>query len=145
MNYRHKFDPVKMAKDTQNAYSASCYTSWVSVCRLLASRGFNSWEAEAILRSKITRWARDMWTKKGKPTSGALENYLDTYAVKPHCKEVNELVMETFGDEYDLELNEHGQPCQRGTMPGNPKGGTILVPLGTPLINDPTSETYWCA
>jgi hypothetical protein len=43
-----------------------------------------------------------------------------------------------------LELNADGVPCHRGTMPGNydPKK-TILVPVGTPLACDPTSETYW--
>lgn len=145
MNHRYKFDPKKMAEDTSDAYSAGRYTSWTACARLLAERGFNSWEAEAILRSKITRWARDMWTKRSTPTSGALANYLDTYSITPGCAEVNELVYEIFKDEHKLELNEKGQPCRRGTMPGNPGGGTILVPLGTPRINDPTSELYWSA
>lgn len=143
MSYKFKFDPVKLSKETSDAYSADGFTSWTACARLLAERGFNNWEAEAILRSKITRWACDMWTKKTKPTSGALANYLDTYGIKPGCKEVNELVISTFSKEYRLELNSEGIPCKRGNMPGNPKGGTVLVPLGTPLINDPTSETYW--
>lgn len=132
-----------MANQTVDSYSSDGYTSWVSCARLLADRGFNRWEAEAILMSKIPRWAIDMWTKKTKPTSGALANYLDTYDIKPKCKEVNELVMETFGKEHQLEFNEQGVPCRRGNMPGNPAGGTILVPLGTPLSCDPTSQTYW--
>lgn len=144
MNLRYKFDPVKMAKDTANAYSAGAYTSWTSVCRLLAVRGFNEWEAEAILRSKWTRWARDLWESPSKPTATALANYLDKHKIKPRGKAVSGLVMEAFGEEYKLELNEDGVPCTRGTMPGNyHPNKTILVPLGTPLCCDPTSETYW--
>lgn len=151
MNHSYNFDPVRLAEDTSNAYSAGCYTSWTSCARVLAKRGFNVFEAEAILRSKITRWARDMWNKPGTPTSGALEAYLDKYNVVPGCKEVNDLVMGTFDGSCEdigcpnlhLERNDKGIPCRRGTMPGNPNGGTILVPLGTPLCCDPTSETYW--
>ncbi len=151
MNFKYRFDPAEMAKKTGGpylgggAYSADSYNSWPAVCRLLAQRGFNAYEAEAILRSKITRWARDEFGEGcGKPnTSGTLAKYLDKYKIKPSCDEVNELVFETFKDELGLELNDKGQPCHRGTMPGNPKGGTILVPLGTPLCCDPTSETYW--
>ena len=143
MKSNYKFDPVKLAKQTSDAYSSESYTSWTSCARLLASRGFNVWEAEAILRSKITRWARDMWNKNSKPTSGALAAYLDQYGLVPGHKEINDLVMGTFGEEFKLELNDVGVPCQRGYMPGNPNGGTILVALGTPLSCDPTSETYW--
>lgn len=143
MKHRYKFDPVKLAKNTSDAYSADGYTSWPACARLLAERGFNEWEAEAILRSKHMRWARDMWNKKTMPTSGALAAYLDNTGIVPGCSEVVELVMGTFGKEYNLELNDCGQPCRRGSMPGNPAGGTILVPIGTPLSCDPTSETYW--
>lgn len=144
MNFRYKFDPAGMAKDTADAYSAGSYTNWTNVCRLLATRGFNRWEAEAILRSKWTRWARDMWNKNTKPTATALANYLDKYGYKPRHPEVNQLVMESFGKELGLEADEKGVPCLRGTMPGNyHPNKTILVPLGTPLCCDPTSETYW--
>ncbi len=145
MNPNYKFNPNQLAKETSDAYSAASYTSWNSVCLLLAQRGFNRWEAEAILRSKWTRWARDMWDKPSKPTSSALAAYLDMYGLVPGHPKVNELVMDTFGVELNLELNEHGRPCRRGSMPGNPAGVTVLVPLGTPPICDPTSETYWSA
>lgn len=143
MKHSYKFDPKELAEKTENAYSAGGYTSWTACARLLAERGFNVFEAEAILRSKITRLARDMWPKSGTPTSGALANYLDTYNVKPGCAEANELVYEIFKDELKLELNDKGEPCRRGSMPGNPTGGTILVPLGTPASCDPTTELYW--
>lgn len=141
MNPNYRFNPAQMAKDTSDAYSADGYTSWNSVCLLLAQRGFNSYEAEAILRSKWTRWARDAWNKKTKPTATALANFLDNGNITPRCSQVNELVMETFGDELGLEANEQGVPCQRGNVVvGN---ATILVPLGTPNCCNPCTETYW--
>lgn len=143
--HQYRFNPVTLARDTEDAYSADCFTSWVEVARVLARRGFNVWEAEAILRSKWTRWCRDQFGEgAGKPnTSGTLAKYLDHNGYEPGHKEVVELVMGTFGEEHELELNENGVPCRRGTMPGNPDGGTILVPLGTPSCCDPTTETYW--
>lgn len=140
------FNVRKMAFDTGGGTAAGFYASWVAVVRLLDTRGFNRYEAEAILRSKVTRWARDCFGEgAGKAnTSNTLAKYLDKNNIKPRCKYVNELVFETFKDELKLELNKEGVPCTRGTMPGNydPKK-TILVALGTPLSCDPTSETYW--
>lgn len=142
---QYKFDPKRLANETSDAYSADSFNSWVEVARVLARCGFNVWEAEAILRSKWTRWCRDEFGEgDGKPnTANTLVKYLIKYNFKPGCKDVVELVMDTFGEEHNLELNEDGVPCRRGSMPGNPTGGTILVPLGTPLCCDPTSETYW--
>jgi hypothetical protein len=68
---------------------------------------------------------------------------LDKYGLAPRSDKMNALVMATFAEEYDLVLDENGVPCRRGTMPGNPSGGEILVALGTPNSCDPTSETYW--
>lgn len=144
MNTNYSFDPVKLAKETKDAYSADSFTSWLNVVRLLAKRGYNRFEAEAILRSKITRWCRDAWAGKGPPTAKALADYLDRNQTVPGCAEVNDLVMETFAEEYDLELNDRGQPCRRGTMPGNyHPDRTTLVPLGTPACCNPHTEQYW--
>ena len=142
--YQWKFRPETVARETEDAYSAASFTSWVGVARVLAKRGFNSWEAEAIMRSKLTRWCRDQFAKTSPASPTTLAKYLDKYNVTPRCKEVNDLVMGTFGKEHKLELNEEGIPCHRGTMPGNydPKK-TILVPVGTPACCDPTTETYW--
>mgnify|MGYP000965410977 CR=1 FL=1 len=140
------FNPRKLANETRDAYSANRFTSWERCAMELAKRGFNVFEAEAILRSKHTRWCRDEYHEgNGPATSGCLSKYLDAHQIGPRCKEVNDLVMGTFGVKYKLELNEKGIPCHRGTMPGNydPKK-TILVPLGTPACCDPTTETYWC-
>jgi hypothetical protein len=144
---QYKFNPKTVARETEGAYSAGSFTSWVMVARVLAKRGFNRYEAEAILRSKITRWCRG---NKHPAPSTDLSKYLDENNVTPGCKEVVSLVMGTFDGSVEgcpdlkLELNDKGVPCTRGTMPGNydPKK-TILVPLGTPLCCDPTSETYW--
>jgi hypothetical protein len=151
MNYSYKFDPKEVAVKTADAYSADRYNSWTACALLLARRGFNRWEAEAILRSKIMRWVDGQRLKAGKVTSGDLADYLDQYKVVPHCAEVNELVMGTFSGDYldlgcpdlHLELNDKGVPCHRGTMPGNPGAGSVLVELGTSACCDPTTEQYW--
>lgn len=151
---QYKFNVAGVAAGTENAYSAGSFSSWTSVVRVLAKRGFNRFEAEAILRSKITRWCRDeanIDTFDMAPAN-TLSKYLDKHDITPGCKEVNGLVVGTFNGSVegcpnlDLELNKDGVPCQRGTMPGNyDPNKTILVPLGTPLCLDPTSETYWSA
>lgn len=123
-------------------------TSWKSVVKVLADAGFNRWEAEAILNSNIVTEARNTFafTKNTeRAVSSCLSAYLEANVIKPRCKLVNDLVMARFGKELGLELNDEGIPCQRGTMPGNPQGGSILVPLGTPAICDPTTELYWSA
>lgn len=141
MKHNHLFNPTKLAEETSNAYSADRYNSWKSVAALLADRGFNAWEAEAILRSKWTRWAADEFhTGSRKPSATCLAKFLDKHGYKPQHEEVNELVLQSFDD---LIPNEKGIPCRKGTMPGNPEGGEILVPVGTPISCDPTSETYW--
>lgn len=143
MNYSYLFNPVHVIAETEKLPVATKFNSWRNVVRFLAERKFNRFEAEAILTSDLPAMAVKAWKKAGKPTSGALANILDGYGYEPGSTIVNKLVMNKFAEEYGLELNEHGVPCRRGTMPGNPQGGTILVPLGTPLCCDPTSETYW--
>jgi len=141
MKNSHRFNPTKLAEETSNAYSADRYNSWKGVATLLADRHFNSSEAEAILRSKWTRWAADEFhTSSRKPSATCLAQYLDKHGYNSGHPEVNKLVLETFDE---LVPNEKGVPCRKGTMPGNPEGGEILVPAGTPLSCDPTSETYW--
>ena len=145
MNSTYNFDPKKLANETKDAYSAPMFNSWANVVRILAKRGFNRFEAEAILRSKITRWCRNTFdTNSGKKASSTcLSKYLDCNEITPGCEEVNVLVMDTFGEKYDLELNDRGQPCRRGRMPGNPEAGTTLVPLGTSACCNPHTEQYW--
>jgi hypothetical protein len=140
----YKFNPVALARETADAYSADSFNSWPAVARVLATRGFNRYEAEAILRSKLTRWCRDCFAKTFPASSTTLGKYLDKNNITPGCTEVNGLVMSTFSDELKLELDESGRPCTRGTMPGNyHPNKTILVPLGTPDSCNPQTETYW--
>jgi hypothetical protein len=144
MNYSYKFDPKKLAKETANIPAAGFFTSWNRVVRLLAERHFNIWEAEALIKSNVLKLAVKGVSATKVATSGTLASYFDNHGIAPGSKFVNDLVMKTFAKEYDLELNEKGQPCRRGTMPGNyHPNRTILVPLGTPACCDPTSETYW--
>jgi hypothetical protein len=147
MNYNYRFDVKRMADDTKDApecwgYATMVYNSWNSVVRVLAELRFNSYEAEAILKSNLLDKASAM-VKGTKLSSTVLRNYLEMNDIKPGCKLVNKLVMKEFGKSERLELNEDGVPCHRGTMPGNPGAGSILVPVGTPSCCDPTTEQYW--
>jgi hypothetical protein len=141
MNCYNKFNPVKMANKTGDVDAAKEYSNWPNVCRMLDQRGFNVWEAEAILLSEWTKLAFVKWNKPTKPTATALANFLDDNNFTPNCSAVNELVMNTFGNEFCLELNSDGIPCRRGNVVVG--GASILVPLGTPSSCDPTQELYW--
>lgn len=143
-----KFNVKNMVAETENSPVAKLFASWPSVVRLLAKRGFNRFEAEALLTSKLTQngvLALRKWGSNKKLTSVDYAFWLDSLGLAPGKAAVNNAVMEVFGDELKLELNEDGVPCKRGTMPGAPGAGSVLVPLGTPRINDPTSELYWSA
>jgi hypothetical protein len=144
MNYSYRFNPAFVITKTAKLPVATKFNSWRNVVRFLAERKFNQFEAEAILTSDLPTKAVKAWKKAGKPTSGALAAVLDGYGYEPGSANTNKLVMDKFAEEYHLELNDEGVPCRRGTMPGNyHPDRTILVPLGTPLCCDPTSETYW--
>ena len=136
------FNVKNMANETANLPATKLYNSWSNVVRMLDNVNFNDWEAEAILRSKHPIMATCGMTKLASAT--VLETYLKDVGITHRSKKVNELVMKAFGKGYNLELNDEGVPCRRGTMPGNyHPNKTILVPVGTPLCCDPTSETYW--
>jgi hypothetical protein len=136
-----KFNAHNLAKDTMKTPAAKKYTSWLNVSRLLLRRGFNVFEAEALLCSDHMNFCAKALKKPA--TSNDFGRYLDANGLIPGCAKVNTLVFNTFEKEYDLVLDDQGFPCRRGTMPGNPGGGLALVRLGTPLCCDPTSETYW--
>lgn len=138
------FNVNLLAEQTNDAYSAYSFTSWKGVCKLLHDRGFNRYEAEAILRSKLTRWCRDMFGdglgKKNTPDT--LAKYLNHFKITPGCAEVNELVIVTFQN-IKFARNADGVLCRVDTMPGSPESGETLVPLGTPDCCNPHSEAYW--
>lgn len=69
-----------LAKRTADAYSVDRYASWAAIARALLQRGFTPIAAEAILRSKLTRWAADMSTAPhGRVPASDLLSYLDRF------------------------------------------------------------------
>lgn len=52
---------VKLAAKTSDAYSADCFgpVEWVKAAEMLLDYGLTEEQAEAVLRSKWTRWCRD--------------------------------------------------------------------------------------
>ena len=86
-----------LAERTSDAYSSNRYgeSGWRGAAAMLLRRGFNERQAEAILRSKWTRWAADQAGKRYGHTSGAdLARFLD--GMKNLKQEVDALVLETF-------------------------------------------------
>ena len=54
-------DVKVFAKELSDAYSSAAYKAgWGSCIKMLRKRGYNDAQVEAIIRSKFTRWARDM-------------------------------------------------------------------------------------
>ena len=85
-----------IAERCSDAYSVGRYRSWSAVAKMLARRGFDAREIEAILRSKWTRWAAD-WShnpRYGQATAADLDRFLNT----DHNlqQSVRALVAETF-------------------------------------------------
>lgn len=98
-----------LAEKTEDAYSADSYASWSAVCAMLLRRGFSEREAEAILRSKWTRWAGDMESRNDGCTAKTLEKLLDLRGARTMFKsdddfrrQVAELVDETFDAEGEV-------------------------------------------
>lgn len=52
---------LKVAANTADAYSADCFgpVEWVKAAEMLLEYGLTEEQAEAVLRSKLTRWCRD--------------------------------------------------------------------------------------
>jgi hypothetical protein len=84
-----------LSEQTATSYSWDRYSNWTAVCAMLLRRGFTEREAEAILRSKWTRWAGDGSTNAyGHCTSKDLARFLD--GMRNLDAEVRKLVTETF-------------------------------------------------
>ena len=93
-----------LAERTADAFSFDRYRSWRGVCAMLLRRGFSEREAEAILRSKWTRWAADRSNAKsyGNASAADLASFIDfSYSLAQLKKEVAALVLETFGETDD--------------------------------------------
>lgn len=73
-----KFIVGALARKTRDAYSCNRFADWSGCVKLLADRGYNENQAEAILRSKHMRWCADGSSKRyGKATVKDLAIYLD--------------------------------------------------------------------
>ena len=68
-----------LAEKCRDAYSTANYRGgWIGCVLMLARRGYNAREIEAILRSKWTRWACDESTAGyGHHTSKDLARFMD--------------------------------------------------------------------
>ena len=132
-----------IASQTLGLPGTEGFKSWGRVVNSLEKAHYNSYEIDVIAKTpRILRAATKPFG--GKAPYTALVNYLNANDMAHNSKRLTDLIFKMFGKENRLEYNEFGQLCHRGTMPGNydPKK-TILVPIGTPLSCDPTSETYW--
>ena len=91
------WDSAALAEKTSDCYSFDRYSNWVAVLKMLRRRGFTEREAEAIVRSKWTRWAGDCSTNRyGRFTSSDLARFLDSMGERLP-REVEKLVVGTFG------------------------------------------------
>ncbi len=98
-------DAARIAASCADAYSADRYASWAGCARLLARRGYDAREIEALLRSKHLRWAGDVWGgagNYGRLPVKALGAYLDrertpSESLAPGSPAMVWLVADTFG------------------------------------------------
>ena len=91
--------PSRIAKDIaercKDAYSAKAYGSWSAVAGVLLKRGLTPLEAEAVMRSKWTRWARDAAEKDyryGKYPASIVVDFMNR-----NPESVQQLTFDTFG------------------------------------------------
>lgn len=94
-----------VADKTADAYSFDRYSTWRGCAWLLALRGYNARQIEAILRSKWMRWAADRFNRHDRIPARAIIEFIDD-AVKARsadaiAREVEELVAGTFEGEED--------------------------------------------
>lgn len=109
-----------LAKSTEDAYAFPTYgeREWIRAIRLLSDRGYNGRGIEAILRSKIARWAADSRPAAAKPRGDDIINYLDDPKNKVTHATITRLAQETFNDD--------GQDLGNPTSP-RPKNGADLA------------------
>ena len=94
----------QVAAACNDAYSADAYRSWPAVAQRLLDRGYTARQAEAIMRSKWTRWARDAVdypVRDGRYPSRIVIDFITSqrggqgYAIE----DIRQLTQETFGVE----------------------------------------------
>jgi hypothetical protein len=75
-----KTQAAALVKRTKDAWSFNRYASWSAVAAALLLRGYTPIAAEAILCSKLTRWAADTRpTLRGRASALDLLRYLDRF------------------------------------------------------------------
>ena len=85
---------AKLIEKTSGAYSFDRYQSWESCIKALLKKQYNEQQIEAILCSKLTRWAADVADKPyGKATSKDLLAYLEKSET---LESINKLTKEHF-------------------------------------------------
>lgn len=86
-----------LAERTSDCFSFDRYANWAAVAKMLLAKGYTDQQAEAILRSKWTRWAADASNKRyGQATGADLERFMAQQ--RNLAAQVAELTRETFGD-----------------------------------------------
>ena len=86
-----------LAERCSDAYSADRYNSWPAVAAVLLKSGLSERQAEAVMRSKWTRWAADGTDARyGRVPARAIIAYIDRYETADSIKR---LTVGTFGRE----------------------------------------------
>lgn len=119
-----------LAQLTEGAYSFDRYGSWQACATMLLRMGFDQRQAEAILRSKITRWAADASASNryGRATALDLQRYINAHGWKPGSPFIRELVEGTFG------LGPSGEPRKQRSKVLDQGGDAGAEPVTTKLL-----------
>lgn len=86
-------DTVAQAVAACGGYSEGRFRSWKAVAKMLLLRGYSPLQAEAIMRSKWTRWASDQ--AMGIATVKHMEDFLDDPRNTCTFNEVEDLIRQT--------------------------------------------------
>jgi hypothetical protein len=87
---------------TFDAVSAPRYASWTAVAAMLLRRGLSPLQAQAVMVSKWTRWARDAAddrrrVREGGYTAADLRRWMDNPRNRVSKATIEKLTEETFG------------------------------------------------
>lgn len=88
---------LALADRCADAYSAGRYASWPAVAAALLRRGLTEIQAEAVMRSKWTRWAADHSDRPyGSAPASALIAFMDDPRNNCSPSDIDSLVAQTF-------------------------------------------------
>lgn len=87
----------QLATRTEDAYSADRYANWTAVADKLLRAGYDEKQAEAIMRSKWTRWAADADSQKHTYGNHPAKIVVE-FAAEQGMAAVVKLTEETFGE-----------------------------------------------